>query len=84
MPSRREQRLQDKRLIELAALCAEVASNPACDSRIAEQAQALRMECVILAAAQTQRMLVPGEQEEIEAQEQSLKRRIIEFLSNPR
>jgi hypothetical protein len=76
----RKEELQDKHWTELATLCEEVAGNPACDPRIAEKAQALRLECVLLAASQGQRLHALKKRNETEPQELSLKKRIIEFL----
>ncbi len=70
--------LEGKSLTELAALCGNVTSNPAADPAAIEKAHALRLEWVRL---QHPLHLDSTEQQKIEAQKESLKKRMAEFLS---
>lgn len=75
MPS--AEKLEHKNLTELAVLCGKVAAIPSADKGIVETAHALRLEWVRL-----QQSLHPSlsEQQKIEAQQESLKKRMVEFL----
>jgi hypothetical protein len=69
--------LETKDLTELAILCGKVAGKPSTDRETVKRAYALRLEWVRL-----QRLPIPAleEQPRAEAQQQSLKKRMAEFL----
>ncbi len=75
MPSAAE--LERKNLTELVVLCGKVAAMASADKGIVETAHALRLEWVRL-----QQSLHPAlkEQQKIETQKESLKKRMVEFL----
>ena len=70
--------LERKSLRELAVLCGKVADIPSADSIAVERAHALRMEWV-----QLQRPPRPAlnQQQKIKAQQESLRKRMAEFLT---
>jgi uncharacterized protein YdcH (DUF465 family) len=68
-----------KSLTELAVLCSKIAGNPAADSKTADEAHALRSEWVRL---QKPPQPTDKERRKLEAQKQSLKDRMAEFLAS--
>jgi hypothetical protein len=89
MPTREE--LQSKQLTELAALCERVADGLAryprvdlepASSAVAQKAQELKLEWLLLTASQTSQPPAYREEIEMETEEASLKKRMVEFLAN--
>jgi hypothetical protein len=79
MPPREE--LERENLTVLAVLCGKVAGDPSADSATVDKAHALRLEWVRLQQAPHP---VLKEQQKIEAQKESLRKRMAEFLSGTR
>ena len=76
MPSTAE--LERKSLIELAVLCGNVAASPSANKSTVEKAHALRLEWVRLHPSPYP---VFEEQQKLEAKQESLKKRMVEFLA---
>jgi hypothetical protein len=72
--------LEGKSLTELAVLCGGVASNPGADSATVKKAHALRLEWVRLQHL-PHPALALKESQQLEAQRESLRKRMVEFLS---
>jgi hypothetical protein len=70
--------LERKSLIELAVLCGNVAVSPSADKGTVDKAHALRLEWVRLNEPPNP---VFEEQQKVEAQQESLKKRMVEFLA---
>ncbi len=79
MPTKKELECRD--FTDLAVLCGKVADSPSADSITAEKAWKLKREWVLLIAKETPPPPSLKEQQEIEAQKESLKKRIAEFLA---
>jgi hypothetical protein len=70
--------LERKSLIDLAVLCGNVAVSPSADKGTVDKAHALRLEWVHLHQPPHP---VLAEQQKVEAEQESLKRRMVEFLA---
>ncbi len=70
-----------RNLIDLAVLCGAVADSPSPDSATAEKAWKLKREWVLLVAKETPPPRSRKEHRQIEAEKESLKERMAEFLS---
>jgi len=78
---RTKQELEPKDLTELAVLCGKVADSPSTDSVTREKAQGLKQEWVLLIARETPPLSELRAQREVEAQKESLKKRMVELLA---
>src|SRR3990170_894645 len=77
MPKREE--LQNKQLPELATLCERVALDRSCESHLSDYARVLRVEWMLLMASNTPP--VPELRKQMEKQQTSLKKRMVDFLA---
>jgi hypothetical protein len=73
------QELERKNLTDLAVLCGKVADSRSTDSGTARKARELKQEWALLIAQEPHPVL--EEQKKIEAQKESLRKRMVDFLA---
>lgn len=76
----KREELQDKQLPELATLCERVALDRSCEPHLSDYARVLRVEWMLLLASNTPP--VPELRKQMEKQQTSLKKRMVEFLAS--
>lgn len=78
MPTKQE--LEQMDVIRLAVLCQKFADADSTDEAMAEKARQLKLEWVRLVARETPPPLTAKEHDQIQAEKQALKKRMVEFL----
>ncbi len=79
MPTKEE--LERRNLTDLAVLCGEVADNPSADADTAEKAWQLKREWLVVTERETPPPPSLKENQQIEAEKEALRKRMVEFLA---